>query len=445
MKLIDLAKDYYKAFMANELSNRFLNLLSVDVLIKASGLALMYVYLRLMSLEEYGIYGMVINLVGSLALFMNFGLFVAQTTFFNEFKDNIGKLIFNVNLILFLFLIIAYLIFYYTLVDFNLLNFLIGKDIKNFNLPRFRLWIWVGITTQVFVFMMNNYFVLSKRKIRIFQIYNASKIIITNGLTIFALYQMDLDKAYVRLKYSMIVDAFITLPFFLYYIRLIRPEVDFKLIRKCLLIGLPCMATGIIGSIYGLTDRKILLDFTNAATLGVYTYSLVLTGNLWIFLQAFLNAFWPNFLEEKDTRKSFLHTMRVTKKVMLLLTIISIGMFAFAWFVDYFKIINLKYKESISFMPLMLVTQIIIAFSTIMANYFIYFKRTYIQIFTSIISLTINWQLCLLLIPAYSCWGAIWATLITAGVSCLFNYSYAYYNCIYRYHTPPKDHISTSK
>jgi O-antigen/teichoic acid export membrane protein len=441
MKLIDLAKDYYKAFMANELSNRFLNLLSVDVLIKASGLALMYVYLRLMNLEEYGIFGMVVNLVGSVALFMTFGLYIAQTTYFHEYKDNIGKLIFNVNLILFVFLIILYLVFFYTLVDFNLLNFLIGKDIKNFSLVRFRLWIWVGITTQVFVFMMNNYFVMSKRKIRVLQIYNASKIIITNGLTIWALYQVDLDKAYVRLKYSVIVDAFITLPFFFSYIRTIKPEVDFKLIRKCLLIGLPSMATGIIGSIYGLTDRKILLDFTSAATLGVYTYALVLTGNLWIFLQAFLSAFWPTFLDEKDTRASFRKTLRVTKKVMLLLIIISIGMFSFAWFVDYFKIINLKYKESIGFMPLMLVTQLVIAFSTIMSNYFIYFKMTYIQIFTSIISLSINWALCIWLIPQYSCWGAIWATLITATVSCAFNYGYAYYMCLVRRPLPtsPKE------
>jgi len=122
--------------------------------------------------------------------------------------------------------------------------------------------------------------------------------------------------------------------------------------------------------------------------------------------------------------------LRVTRKVMLFLLLISVGMYSFAWFIDYFKIISLKYKESLNYMPLMLVTQLIIAFSTIMANYFIYFKKTYIQIFTSVISLVMNWQLCLILIPKFSCWGAIWATLITTAVTCIFNYVYAYYNCM---------------
>ncbi len=426
MKPITFVKDQYKRFMTNELSHRFINLLSVDVLIKVSGLALMYVYLKVMNESQYGIYGMVVNLIGSASLFMNLGLYIAQTTYFNEYKDNIGKLIFNLNVVLLLFLLVLYVVFYYTFIDLDILYYLIGKETKDFNLPRYRIWIWIGITTQVYATMMSNYFVMSKRKIRIMQLFNAGRIFITNGITIYILYNYDIEKAYARIKYSMIVDAMVAIPFFIYYIRIIKPELDFKLILNSLKIGLPTMATAIISSIYGLTDRNILLKHTNGAVLGVYTYAYTLASNLWVFLLAFLGAFWPTFLEGNDPKESYRSTIRVTKKVMKLLTLVSIGMFCFAWFVDYFKIISIKYSEAINFLPAMLITQLILAWSTMMANYYIYFKKTYIQIFVSLFSLFLNWQLCVWFIPDMHTWGAILATMITTAMVCLYNWWFAY-------------------
>jgi O-antigen/teichoic acid export membrane protein len=426
MKPITFVKDQYKRFMTNELSHRFINLLSVDVLIKVSGLALMYVYLKVMNESQYGIYGMVVNLIGSASLFMNFGLYIAQTTYFNEYKDNIGKLIFNLNAVLLLFLLLLYILFYYTFLDLDILYYLIGKETKDFNLPRYRIWIWIGITTQVYATMMSNYFIMSKSKIRVMQLFNACRIFITNGITIWILYNYDIEKAYARIKYSMIVDAMVAIPFFIYYIKIIKPELDFKLIINSLKIGLPTMATAIISSVYGLTDRNVLLKYTNGVTLGVYTYAYTLASNLWVFLLAFLGAFWPSFLEENNPKESFKKTIRVTKKVMKLLTLVSIGMFVFAWSVDYFKIISIRYNAAIAFLPAMLFTQLILAWSTMMANYYIYFKKTYIQIFVSLVSLILNWKLCVLLIPSMQTWGAIVATMIATIVVCIYNTWFAY-------------------
>ncbi len=429
MKPITFVKDQYKRFMTNELSHRFINLLSVDVLIKVSGLALMYVYLKVMNESQYGIYGMVVNLIGSASLFMNFGLYVAQTAFFNEYKENLGKLVFNLNVVLFIFLSILYIIFFYTYIDLDLLNYLIGKETQGFSMPRYRIWIWIGITTQVSATMMSSYFIMSVKKIRVMQLFNACRIFITNGVTIYIMYNYNIEKAYARIKYSMIVDAMVAIPFFIYYIRTIKPELDLRLIWNSLKIGIPAMATAIISSIYGLTDRNILLKNTNGIVIGVYTYAYTLASNLWVFLHAFLGAFWPTFLDEKNPKESYKNTIRVTKKVMKFLTLVSVGMFVFAWSVDYFKIISIRYNAAIAFLPAMLITQLILAWSTMMANYYIYFKKTYVQIFVSLISLILNWQLCVWLIPTLETWGAIFATMLTTAAVCLFNSWFAYKNC----------------
>jgi O-antigen/teichoic acid export membrane protein len=111
---------------------------------------------------------------------------------------------------------------------------------------------------------------------------------------------------------------------------------------------------------------------------------------------------------------------------MKLLTLVSIGMFVFAWSVDYFKIISIRYNAAIAFLPAMLFTQLILAWSTMMANYYIYFKKTYIQIFVSLVSLILNWKLCVLLIPSMQTWGAIVATMIATIVVCIYNTWFAY-------------------
>lgn len=429
MRLVQYIKERWKGLMDNELSNRFVNLLSIDVLIKGSGLILMYVYLKMMTESEYGIYGLVFNLVGSVSLFMNFGLYVAQTAFFHDYKAHLGKLIFNLNLVLTALLVVSYIIFYFTSVDFDILYYLIGKEMNGFSLPRFRIWIWIGITTQIFATMTNSYFVMSKRKIRLFQIYNACKVVVTNVFVIWALTYFQTDRSYTRVKYGMIADAFITLPFFFWYIKNVTFDIDWKLIRKSLFIGIPSMVTALIGSVYGLTDRNILLKHSNGVVLGVYTYAYTLTSNMWVFLQAFLNAFWPDFMSEKNPLKSYENTKRVTKKVMTFLSLVAVGMFLFAAVVDYSGLISLKYSDALNYMPLMLLTQLVFALSTILSNYYVYFNKTYFQIIISAVSLYINWQLCTWLIPGMQTWGAVLATLITTSLVCFINFWFVYTYC----------------
>ncbi len=430
MKLLSGVKGYYRAFATNELSLRFINLLSVDLFVKVIGLALMFVYMRIMSIAEYGVYGLIFNLISSVSLFLNFGLYVSQATYFQEYKDRLGLLIFNLNIILVILFTLLGVVINVSSLDLEILHFLVGKELSIHEITKFRKWIWVGVITQSLVLMLNNYLVMNVSKIRIFQFYSLFKVLIVNVLAIIAISVFVGDKSLLRVEYTVIVDLIITIPFLFYYLRRIEPRLDFRLIRKSLIIGIPVMCTAFVSAIQGLVDRRFLLEYTSSVDLGIYTYCVVLTGNLWVLLQSFISAYLPSFLEEKDVKISFANTWRISKKIMLLLGIVGIGMIAFALFVDFFGLVNLKYKESLRYMPFLLLSQLFLAFGAIWASYYFYFRVGYMQLISATISLFVNILICYFLISEIKIWGAVIASITASIVGCCFNFGYAYYRCM---------------
>lgn len=414
----------------NALSVRFINLLSIDMFVKLFGLVLMFVYMRIMSVSEYGIYGMIFNLISSVSLFMNFGLYIAQATFFEEFKDRLGVLIFNLNLLLFLLLSLLWLIFSVSSIDHSLLSFLVGTEMAESDIIRYKDWIWFGVANQSLVLMLSNYLIMNVNKIRVFQIYSIVKVVLVNVIVLSFLKGFLGDKSLERTRLTVIAEFIVTLPFYYYYLRLIRITLDLRLLKRALFIGIPVMCTAFITAIQGLIDRRFLLEYSGAEDLGVYTYCIVLTGNLWMFLQSFISAYLPSFLAEKDKRKSFSHTFRISKKIMLLLSILGTAMYLFAFGVDYLGLVHLKYKESLKFIPFLLLSQLILSFGAIWASYYFYFKTSYMQLVCAIISMVISALICFWLVPEFKIWGAVIASIAASVSTGLFNFSYAYMRCV---------------
>ncbi|WP_219809656.1 hypothetical protein, partial [Campylobacter concisus] len=62
-------------FHRNKLIKNLISVMSIDVLVKASGLLLLPIYLKLMTQEEFGIYSYAIGLSSFLALVGSMGVY----------------------------------------------------------------------------------------------------------------------------------------------------------------------------------------------------------------------------------------------------------------------------------------------------------------------------------------------------------------------------------
>src|SRR5580704_8329939 len=92
----------WKKLKTNVLLRRLLTVVSLDILVKASSLLLLPVYLRLMTQDEYGIFNYILSIAYSFSVLLNLGLYIPQSKLYHDFPDlqDKGKLIYTINVLL---------------------------------------------------------------------------------------------------------------------------------------------------------------------------------------------------------------------------------------------------------------------------------------------------------------------------------------------------------
>lgn len=418
---------YFKYYKSNELTNRFTKILSLDILVKGGMFFLYPLYIRLMSVEEYGVYGYLINIISVFSLALNFGIYLAQAKQYHDIgEEKRGEYLFSINLFLGVALSVALIAIFATHVDYGMIRFLFDKPI---DYQHYRTWIILGIVNSVLSLMVYNYFMTSAQ-IKYYQMQNVLKLVLVNFVVI-ALLKWDMgDNVQVRIKYNYLIDTLILLPFLFIYLRHIRPRFNWQYVKGALYIGLPAMLSGIIGIFYSLADRKLLEQYRTHEELGIYTLGITLSGIIYLIFNAFQNSLLPFFFKEKDKVENYKRTMRATRKITLLLLGMGTAMYLLTAGLILFDVIKPEYAAILPVMPLMLLTQIIQSVSTLFANYFIYFNKNHYSVLISVISTVLNIVICLLLIPPFGMMGAVMATFIVTVAVCLINYNYARTNCL---------------
>lgn len=422
------AKDIYsKYYKNNELTNRFAKILSLDILVKGGMLLFYPIYIRLMSVEEYGVYGYLINIIGVFSMALNFGIYLAQTKQYHDISINErGAYVFSINAFLAFAIVGSMSVLLLTHADVFVVGFLFEQPI---NYMAYRPWIMLGVVNSIYSLMVYNYFMTSEQ-IKYYQVQNVLKLVLVN-IGVIAMMKLDVgDNILVRIKYNYIIETIILLPFIIVYFKHISPRFKFIYVKEALYIGIPAMLSGIVGVFYSLADRKFIEQYRTHEELGVYTFAIVLSGILYLIFSAFQNSLLPFFYKEKDKKVNFERTIRATKKITVLLIFFSLGIFLLTVFLTQFNIVRSEYKAVLPIMPIILITQIIQSISALFANYFIYFNKNYYSIFLSIISAVLNIVLCILLIPKFGLLGAVVATFTVSIALCLINFNFARKNCL---------------
>jgi O-antigen/teichoic acid export membrane protein len=417
------------AYKENLLIKRLFAVLSIDILVKVSGMLLLPVYLRLMTQDEYGLYNYIISIVLTFSLVLNFGLYVPLSKFYHDLTkpEEKGVLLFTIFCLLTAFLACILVPLYLFRLDYRIVKILFKNPI---NYDGYRTGVLLAIVATICNFMLTNFFYTSE-KIGRLQRYNIWRIICINALTVgfLLMARTQWDSVRIRLESTYLIELAIFAVFSISYIRETHPRFDKKLAAAGLKLGLPIMISAIVGIVINFSDKFFLEKYTSFNNLSYYFLAVSCASIIPLVFTSFQNAWLPLFLKEKDLVKNIRKTNKLMLRLFLIFAGLSVGMLIFLKVVLVLGIIQRKYDETMYILPIMLLSQIIAAMVPLYSNYLIYFEKTHIASVLGLILCAISFSMSLLLIPHFGVYGAACVSLI-----CNICYLAAYYWFI-RYYT----------
>lgn len=415
--LSNFYNDYYKKSVVLQ---RFSVVFSIDVLVRASNLILLPVYLKLMSKDEYGMYTYLYSIISLFSLILNFGFYLSISKLYHDYQGEERKsFLFTVWSLLIGMLSLVTIPIYLFKVDYTLISLMISHDI---NYGLYREFVFIAIIVSVISFMLSNYFITAE-KIRNLQYYNILKVLLVNGLTIFFLITTTNDNVKTRLKFTYVTEVFIILGFSYMIFKVVKPYFQMKYIKKIFKIGFPAMLTSVLGLIFNFSDKFILEKYGTFSDLAVYNLAVTLASIIMMVFASFQSVYLPTFFREKDLAKNYAKTKAIMKKMLFIFIALSIVIYFAVETALFFNLIDKsKYSSIMIVLPILLVTQIIQAEVHLFSNYIIYFEIVYVgTVLVAVLSI-INIALNLLLIPSYNYVGSSISALLISIISFLFYY-----------------------
>ncbi|MBA3035766.1 MAG: oligosaccharide flippase family protein [Desulfobacterium sp.] len=408
-------------YRSNLIINRFFRILSVDVLINASGFILLPVYLKLMTQEEYGLYGYLTSIIAAFALCLNLGLYVSQIKLHSVYEGKErGSMLFSVNALLSVSLCIMLVATYLSGVDYAIVSFMFSHPI---NYADYRMLVFLSVAISVFSVMVYSYFMASEN-IALIQLNNLAKLFLINAVVIYFLYSSHSDAVLIRLKYTVEAQLVILIFFGVFLIKEMHPRFRFKIAWRSLKIGIPMMLSAIFAMLYNLSDRFILEKYTGFDTLAIYNLGVTIASVISILMVSFQGVYAPIFFKEKDPAVNFESVKRILKIAIPGFMLIGAGLILASWVMIHANIFNKEYGAVIFLLPFLLISSILQAVTHLYMNFITFFEITYVIFFISVVSNIGNVALNILLIPQYNIYGAAFATVVATAIAFLLSFFY---------------------
>jgi len=401
-------KFLYKRYKESVVLNRFVSLMSVDILIKASSFILIPVYLKLLTQTEFGLYNYLISIVVFFSQILNFGLYLAQSKIYPDTEsEGRGKFLFSLHVLL-LFLLLTSLAIIY---GFNIDRYLISLLFKgSFNYQFYRFPMLLAIVASVYSFMLYNY-LLSAEKIKIVQRYNLLRLILLNTIVLAVLFYVKGDKVNMRFIITYTIEIILIISFAFQCIKEMVPSLDYQVMLRSAKIGFPIMVSAICGIVIGFGDKYFLQRKAGFVDLSVYYLAFSVANIIPMIFNTLQNIWLPIFLREKELEKNIKLTKKMVKRVFGIFIILSIGMILFIIGALYIHLIDSRYNKVIYVLPVLLLSLSIESTSHLLVNYITYFEQTYIlpiiSVILGIISITLN----IVFISRYGLYGAAYSSL----------------------------------
>lgn len=400
---------------------RFLSVLSIDILVKASGIILLPLFLRLMTQDEFGLYNYIISIIQTFSLVLNLGLYIPQSKLYHTYEssEERGRLLFTINSTLFIINAVLVGVFLVFGLDDRFVKFLFDY---NSHYGQYKSLIMLSLVISVFVFMLTNFF-YSSEKIKQVRIYNICRILLVNVSALSILYFISVDAVQVRLGITYGMELLLLCVFARHFLKEVYFRFDKAILRKSLYMGLPIMISAVFGIIVNFSDKFFLQKYGTLKDLSNYYLAFSFASIVPLVFASFQNVWLPLFLKEKDLAKNFHKTRKLASSMIIFFLLLSF----FSWLLFYalfwLTVIPAKYADVIWILPFLLITQIIASITPLLSNYLVYFEKTSLVSLTGFFVSIISIGLGLWLIPLMGVLGALFTTLI-ANATYLIIYYY---------------------
>jgi O-antigen/teichoic acid export membrane protein len=431
MKVVRSLKNWISHYTNNLLVKRLFAVLSIDILVKLAGVILLPVYLRLMTQEEYGLYGYLLSIIFTFSVVLNFGLYIPLSKFYHdiESEEEKGRLLFTIFCLLAVILTVVIFPIYFFNWDYLLVKILFKNQIHYVD---YRGSVLLALVVSIGNFMLTN-FLFTSEKIKQLKQYNFLRIICINFFAIFLLFILkNQDKVRVRLETTYLVEAILFLAFIYIFIKEVNVRFSRKIALAGLKLALPVMLSAVFGIVINFSDKFFLEKYGSFREMSYYYLAVSCAGVIPMIFTSFQNAWLPLFLKEKDLQKNVVKTNKLLIRLFIIFAVLSCSIQIFVWAVLSLGIIQSKYHETLYILPLLLTSQILSALTPLYTNYLVYFEKTHIVSITGFFICCLSLGLSVLLIPRWGVYGAGAVSIASNG--CYF----AIYYFIIRYYLQKK-------
>lgn len=362
---------------------RFTKVFSVDVLVRGANFLLIFIFIRLMTKDAFGIYGYLYSFAMALSGILNFGFYTAISKLYVDDidkKERQQTMLFTITTSLVVLVFISLFVVCITNVDakfFGILNK--GNNISIDTYKTYRVYEVVAVLSMIFTSYLTFYFVASEQITNI-QRFNLLRLFLSNGTAIALLYFCKgIDGAMLRLSATYVCELVLTIIFFRVMIKNMRINFDSYYLKKAFIIGSPIMVNAIVCAMMNFGDKFFVMKYCGKERFAEYNLATQIATIISIIFQSFNFVWLPLFFKEKDLNK----LKSKTKKIALRILFIFIGMSFLIW-VGSFVLFKIKlftptYYPMLKVLPLLLLSQTFMVLVQLYTNYMMYFEKTYVQ------------------------------------------------------------------
>ncbi|MBO4542926.1 MAG: lipopolysaccharide biosynthesis protein [Bacteroidales bacterium] len=385
MQLSNKIKNFYQNNIASsEVVTRFAKVFSVDVVVRAVNFLLIPVFLHLMSKEEVGTYDYLYSFAFAMAPALNLGLYVSLTKMYHLYdnpKDK-GRLLLTINFTLITFLLIVFGVIYGFRLDYSIFSFLVNQPIAY---EKYRFFILLAMICMIYNVLLTMFFVTSE-KISKIQRYNIGRCLLVNIAVFAALIFLKGDKVALRLGFTYVSEFIVGLYFFRYYMREMATPFSKEMMLRAIKIGMPIMLSSIAYLLINFADKYYVQRYCGMEDFAVYFKALQFATILSVVFNSFQNVWLPIMMKEKDLTVLNRKTNRVCMVITLLFTALSLCIIFAVWVALKWNIIPMEYYDMLYVLPLACLGQIASVLMLLYQYYAVYFEKTHINLFVTIVS-----------------------------------------------------------
>lgn len=357
-----------------------------------------------MSQEEFGLYGYLFSMVSYLSTLVNGGFYLVQSKLYLKYREEErGRVLFTINLLLLcIFLVISGFLLISNL-DRDFFQFLFRNP---FDYSLFRMPLLTGVFTTVFALMITYYF-LTSRSIKKLQTYNILRSVLIHSVVLGLLYwSPSKDGAYIRLAGSYYTELILVVTFLFIFSRSMTFQWSGEIAKESILLVLPISFYAFFSLIIFTCDRFFIERYGNLKDLAIYNLAWVLAGVI-PFISNSVHSIWlPELLSIKDPKALWIRAKSMTIKLVLGFGIISLMTIVLVKLLIVFSIIDIKYKEVIPVLPIVLIGSMILSVFQLVFNFLLSISKTEILVYIGLSVAVLGVLITRFLVAEWGVYGA---------------------------------------